>query len=110
MHTPQAFPTPERNFEPIESDDPPLELDDVSPFPGGILAVLTIALGVAACLWGVLGLVLQGDVVPNSGFAMIGTGLCFIAAGVLMRTRSLVLPLIAVAAGILLGIASRMMH
>ena len=109
MSTPQAFPTPPRNFEPIESDEAPLELDDVSPLPGGILAVLTVAFGIAACLWGVLGLVLQGDVAPNSGAAMIGAGACFITGGLLMRTRSLILPLIAVAAGILFGVLSRTM-
>jgi hypothetical protein len=109
MHTPQAFPTPPRNFEPIQSDDAPLELEDVSPLPGGILAVLTVAFGIAACLWGVLGLVLQGDVTPNSGLAMIGAGSCFIVGGLLMHTRSLVFPLIAIATGILFGIASRTM-
>lgn len=109
MHTPQAFPTPKKHFDGIESDEPPLEPDDVSPLPGGVLAVLTIGMGIVACLWALIGHVLEGDQFPNRVLAMFGAGACFIASGLLMRTRSILFPLIAAILGILLGIASRTM-
>lgn len=106
MQTPQAFPTPRKHFDRIESDDPPLEPDDVSPLPGGVLAIMTIAMGIAACLWGLIGQVLEGYQTAAS-VAMCGAGACFILSGLLMRTRSILFPLLAAVLGILLGIASR---
>lgn len=107
MQTPQAFPTPRKHFDRIESDDPPQEPDDVSPLPGGVLAVMTIAMGIAACLWAFIGYVLEGDQFPNRILAMFGAGGCFILSGLLMRTGGILFPAIAAVVGVLLGIASR---
>jgi hypothetical protein len=71
--------------------------------------MLTVAMGVSACLWGFLGMVLEGNQAPPAASAMIGAGICFIAAGALMQTRSVALPVIAAVTGILLGVASRTM-
>ena len=108
MRTFQGFPAPDRDMANVEPQVPPAD-SEVGPVTNSLVMMLTIGLGIATCIWGMLGLVLQGDVTPNSGAAMIGAGICFIVGGLLMRTGSLMLPLIAVVAGILLGIASRTM-
>lgn len=109
MRTEDGFPAPDRDMANVEPEVPPAE-SDVSPLTSSVFPLLTIAMGVAACLWGAFGLVVEGNPAPISAIAMLGAGVCFIVSGILMmRSSGLLFPIIAAACGILLGIVSNMM-
>lgn len=109
MRTNEGFPAPERDMANVEPYLPPAETD-AAEVTGVAFPMLTIAMGLAACLWGAIGLVVEGNPPPTSALVMLGAGVCFTASGVLMlRTPSLLPPVIAAACGIALGAVSQSM-
>jgi hypothetical protein len=107
QRTYEGFPAPDRDMANVSPDVGPAE-SDVGPVTGSLFSMLTIGFGLAICAWGVLGMFLGRGHTFTAAMAMVAAGVCFVAAGVLMRTQSIVLPFIAAMLGILLGFASQM--
>lgn len=106
MPTVERFDVPDEITMTPEPDNTSIG-SDILPVGGGFLPTLTIAMGIATCLWGALGIVLEGNQATGSVNAMFGAGACFIVSGLLMQTGNFALPAIAGVLGILLGVSSR---
>jgi hypothetical protein len=106
QHTYEGFPAPDRDMANVSPQVPPAE-SEVGPVTNSLFSMLTIGFGLAVCVWGAVGMFIGRGHTFTAAVAMLAAGVCFVTAGVLMRTQSILLPFVAAMLGILFGIASQ---
>lgn len=107
MRTTDGFPAPDRDMAQVAPDVPPASRE-VSTLTSSIGGMLSIIMGLAAAVFGLVGVFSENGAGRIAALLVIAASVCFVLAGIAIARRATALPLVCLVLGVLLGIGSRL--